>query len=254
MELDEHDAIRKYQEAKSYLPLVETVAGLAPADFDQSVYPEFLNDRLAALHIYNKELELYSCRLIRAAALRQKHYREFIKKNKNGRVEELGHRAWRKEMNKLAIECQDMLVHWKQQYEKAFDAAIVFSDRNPIVKVDLSVKNIEYNNKEKPSINVVPKPRLADAERKRRKKELKKRKQEAEVMLKKSIKEFKSDYAKIEEFHDVENTTMTVADAIAVGGKYIRCNLLDIKPRPYKTFFDHIRIQGSQKDKIVLFD
>lgn len=256
MELDERDAIREYQEAKSYLPLVETVAGLAPCDFDQRAYPEYLEDRLAALDRYLKELKPYSERLIRAASLRQYHYEKFIKRH--NRAEEPGHRAWRKEMNKLAIECRAMVEHWDHQYTVAFDAAVAFSDRQHVIKLDLSVKNIEYNAKEKPSKNTISRPRLADAEKKRRKKELKHRKREGEVMLKESLKEFEVDYKKIKQFHTVKDRTLSAVDAIAECEEYLTRTLLYVNTEEEAKSFDrlikHWTITGDKKDKKKLFD
>ena len=259
MELDERDAIREYEEAKEYLPLVETVGGLAPADFDHSAYPQFANDKLAALEDYLKQLDPYYNRLKHAADLRQKHYRYFIKAI--GRVEERGHRAWRKEMNKLVADCEAMLEHWKKQKELAFDKAIAINDRilskrQNKIEVDFSVKNIEYNPKEKQNAKAVMRPSLSETEKIRRKKQLKKlreHKREGEIMFKQSLKEFKPDYKKIEDFHNIEVKDITLKEAI-VFCQEIRSQIFGMEENKlYTRKFINFHIKESVENRTILF-
>jgi hypothetical protein len=156
---DEENYIRRYQYAKQYLPLCKTVAGLTPVDFDISAYPEFCNDRLAALDCYLKELKPYTIRLVKAAQFRQEHYDAFIA---NKRIEEIGHQKWRIEMNKLAKECQSMLTYWQNERELAFDEACYAPPTcNRVqIDIDINVKNVEYDITGKKNKYSVTIPRL----------------------------------------------------------------------------------------------
>lgn len=248
---EERASIARYQKAKGYLPIVETVAGLTPVDFDHAAYPEYSSDKLAALDLYLKELLPYTQRLVKAAQLRQEHYDHFIARY--DRKEEPGHQAWREEMNKLARECQSLVDYWKRQRELEFDKAVVTSEKRARIVVDLSVRNIEYDPKEKPKKYSVARPRLPDVEKKRRKKELKQRKREAEILVEKTIKEIQPVYAKIGKFHDIESRIITVEEALVLCDEISRQIFESGDPSRYTRQFYQVTVKDSVLSRKKLF-
>lgn len=255
---EERDSIARYEEAKTYLPMTETVAGLAPSDFDHSAYPEYADDRLVALDCYLKELRPYTMRLVRAAELRQDHYERFIVRA--GRIEERGHRLWREEMNNLAAECQSMLTYWQNERELAFDSAVETSEkmmeeesRRERVKVtiNLRVRNVEYDVKEKAKKHAVPRPRLSKAEKKRRKKILKKLEADA---IQEGVEEFKPVYEKIKEFHTIAETIINVEQALLLCRK-VDEQILNMEPGDvYEMQFIYCRVQDTHEKRKKLFN
>ncbi len=253
MEQSERDAIQDYEDAKNYLPNTETVGGLAPADFDQTAYPEYNNDQLAALEFYLKELIPYVKKLRIAADLRQSHYERFIKFKEHKEHE--GHMRWRVEMNILSDDSNNMEEYWVEQRNKLFSQAIEKSEgRRTKIKINMSVKNVEYDSKKKVSKQIVPRPRLSKKEKKRRKKELQTRKRDAEIMISESIKEHKGDYRKIEKFHNVPVEIISANELYKVCIKNSFHDPMKSKTLTKKCIIGNIEIIGSQKSRQKLFD
>jgi len=191
-------AISNYKYHQGKLQLVETLEGLWLQDFDNSVYPNL--DIISGLKVYLNEAEPYIRALIKASESRQSHYEIFIKPDEIAmiRFEDLGHKYWREGMNVLAIEAKKTFDKWYGHHEKMFDKLISDNDKvlmykemknNKIPPVKLSTKNVDFNSTKESS--AIQRPKLSEAEKKRRKtiKKKEKKKEKRENELEKKLKE-----------------------------------------------------------------
>ena len=168
-----YEAYKRYQ--NKYLPQCKTIEGYELPDFE----PEENNYIIDKLQIWLTQSNKYTHHLVQAANLRQQHFNEFIK---NKLEEEINHKKFRKNLNKLGEDGEQKLQYWQSIHDKLFDRAVKTFEKAQIktrprkrANVDLDVINIDFEPTIK-SNKVVRKPKMSDKEKKKRKKERKKRK------------------------------------------------------------------------------